>query len=224
MYTRVRVPRSIIHGKLKGIDLYLSSTGHTGEPLAYEIFVNPAGTPALWEALMKAGKTHGMRAIGMRAWNSLRIEAGLPRYGNELAGPLNLNPADAGFGPYVKLYKPFFIGKSAYMAHELKRNYRLIRFQLEEMSARIPKQGDIIAGREGLVVGTVTSCSFGNPGQQTGLAYVDNSHIKVKTRLGIFQSRGRNWSGVSLDKLKPGDHVQMHDDITVVRRFFNKTG
>ncbi len=212
----------IIHGNLKGIDLYISSTGHTGEPIAYEMFFNPAGAPALWEALMKAGKTHGIRAIGMRAWNSLRIEAGLPRYGNELAGPLNLNPADAGFGPYVKLYKPFFIGKSAYMAHELERNYRLIRFQLEEMGARIPKQGDIIAGREGLVVGTVTSCSFGNPGQQTGLAYVDNSHIKVKTRLGIFQSRGRNWSGVSLDKLKPGDHVQMHDDITVIRRFFNK--
>ncbi len=61
------------------------------------------------------GKPFGLRPIGLAARDSLRIEAGLPLYGHELAGPLDLNPSDAGFAAYVKLYKPFFIGKAAYV-------------------------------------------------------------------------------------------------------------
>lgn len=214
----------IIHGNLMGFDLYISRTGYTGEPIAFEIYVHPEAATAFWKALMEAGEPYGIQPIGLGARDSLRTEAGLPLYGHELAGSLDLNPADAGFGPYVKLYKPFFIGKSAYMAHEQKRKSRLIRFQLEESRARIPREGDIVVSREGRVVGTVTSCSIDNSGKLTGLAYVDNSHIKTKTRLGIFQSGGKNWAAVSLDQLKPGDRVQMHADIFVIRRFFNKKG
>ena len=49
------------------------------------------------------GRPFGLKPIGLAARDSLRIEAGLPLYGHELAGPLDLNPADAGFAPYVKL-------------------------------------------------------------------------------------------------------------------------
>jgi glycine hydroxymethyltransferase len=89
----------------------ISRTGYTGERIAYEIFVHPEQAPALWAKLMEAGEPFGLKPCGLAARDSTRTEAGLPLYGHELAGSLGLNPADAGFGSYVKLWKPFFIGR-----------------------------------------------------------------------------------------------------------------
>ena len=125
----------IIHATIAGYDLWLARTGYTGEPMAFEIFVRPDDMVGFWRAVLEAGRPFGLKQCGLAARDSLRIEAGLPLYGHELAGPLNLNPSDAGFPPYVKLYKPFFIGKGAYMAHEAARNARLVRFQLDEEHA-----------------------------------------------------------------------------------------
>ena len=208
----------IIHGRLAGYDLYLARTGYTGEPMAFEIFVHPAAAPALWHALLE----EGLQPIGLAARDSLRIEAGLPLYGHELSGPLDLNPADAGFDPYVKLYKPFFIGKAAYMAHELERQARLLRFQMDQEHARVPSQGDVIVNRKGRVVGAVTSCSIDSNGRLTGLGYVQKRYTQRGARLGVFQASSRRWTSKPLTSLKAGDRVQLHDDITVIRRFLNK--
>ncbi len=212
----------IIHGRLAGYDLYVARTGYTGEPMAFEIFVHPAAAPALWHALLEAGEPYGLQPVGLAARDSLRIEAGLPLYGHELAGPLELNPADAGFSPYVKLYRPFFIGKAAYMAHELKRKARLVRFRLDEDRARLPNQGDVIVNRKGRVVGAVTSCSIDTEGRLTGLGYVQTPYSRPNTRLGVFRLTDRSWTEKPLNNLKTGDRVQLHDDITVIRRFLNK--
>jgi glycine hydroxymethyltransferase len=212
----------IVHARLAGYDLYLSRTGYTGEPVAFEIFVHPAAAAALWHNLLEEGQPFGLQSIGLGARDSLRIEAGLPLYGHELAGPLDLNPADAGFDPYVKMYKPFFIGKAAYMAHELERQARLIRFRFDEQHARMPRQGDIVVNRKGRVVGAVTSCSIDSEGWLTGLAYVQKQYAARGTRLGIFQADSRAWADKPLADLKTGDRVQLHDDITVIRRFLNK--
>ncbi|MCL7454500.1 MAG: glycine cleavage system aminomethyltransferase GcvT [Anaerolineae bacterium] len=212
----------IIHGRLAGYDLYLSRTGYTGEPVAFEIFVHPAAAPALWHALLEEGEPFGLQPAGLGARDSLRIEAGLPLYGHELAGPFDLNPADAGFAPYVKLYKPFFIGKAAYVAHELERQARLIRFRFEEERARMPRQGDVTVSRKGRVVGAVTSASIDSEGQIVGLAYVQQQYTSRDTRLGIFQADSRSWADKPVTELKTGDRVQLHDDITVIARFLNK--
>jgi glycine hydroxymethyltransferase len=212
----------IIHGRLAGYDLYLARTGYTGEPVAFEIFVHPAAAPALWHALLEAGEPFGLRPVGMAARDSLRTEAGLPLYGRELAGPLNLNPADAGFDPYVKLYKPFFVGKAAYLSHELERQSRLVRFRLGEEGASLPKQGDVIVSRQGRVVGAVTSCTIDSDALLTGLGYVQNQHARPGTRLAVFQADSRAWSSTPLAGLKTGDRVQLHDNITVIRRFLDK--
>ena len=212
----------IIHGNLAGYDLYLSRTGYTGEPMAFEIFVHPAAATALWHALLEVGEPLGLRPVGLAARDSLRIEAGLPLYGHELAGPLDLNPADAGFAPYVKLYKPFFVGKAAYVAHERRRQARLIRFRFVEEHARLPRQGDVVVNRKGRVVGAVTSCSIDSEGQLTGLAYVQNAVAKRGTRLAVFQVDSRSWSSKPLAELKAGDRIQLHDDVVVIPRFLNK--
>jgi glycine hydroxymethyltransferase len=212
----------IIRGRLAGYDLYISRTGYTGEPMAFEIFVHPAAAPALWHALLEAGKPYGLQPVGLAARDSLRIEAGLPLYGHELAGPLDLNPADAGFAPYVKLYKPFFIGKSAYVGHESERQARLIRFQLEDEHAPMPNQGDVVVSRKGRVIGAVTSCSIDSQGRFTGLAYVQLPHAKPGAQLGVFQTGDRSWAEKPVADLKTGDRVQLHTNIIVIRRFLNK--
>jgi glycine hydroxymethyltransferase len=172
--------------------------------------------------LLEEGEPFGLQLVGLAARDSLRIEAGLPLYGHELAGPLNLNPADAGFDPYVKLYKPFFIGKAAYLDHELERQARMIRFRFDEEHAPMPRQGDVVVSRKGRVVGAVTSCSIDNTGWLTGLAYVQSRYASRGTRLGIFQMDSRSWARKPLADLKAGDQVQLHDDITVIRRFLDK--
>jgi len=212
----------IVHGRLAGYDLYLARTGYTGEPMAFEVFVHPAALPALWHALLELGEPMGLVPVGLAARDSLRIEAGLPLYGHELAGPLDLNPADAGFAPYVKLYKPFFVGKAAYLAHELERKARLVRFRLDEDHARMPGQGDVIVNRKGRVVGAVTSCSIDTEGRLAGLGYVQSRYAARGTRLGVFQVDARSWSSQPLSSLKTGDRVLLHDDIVLLRRFLNK--
>jgi glycine hydroxymethyltransferase len=212
----------IIHGRLAGYDLYLARTGYTGEPMAFEIFVHPAAAAAFWHALLEAGEPFGLRPVGLAARDSLRTEAGLPLYGHELAGPLDLNPADAGFAPYVKLYKPFFVGKSAYIDHERARKAKLVRFRFDEEHARMPRQGDVIVSRKGRVAGAVTSCSIDSEGWLTGLAYLQRQYAKQGERLGVFQMDSRGWTSKPLTDLKAGDRIQLHDDITVIRRFLDK--
>jgi glycine hydroxymethyltransferase len=212
----------ILHGRLAGYDLYLSRTGYTGEPMAFEIFVHPAAAPALWHALLEEGEPFGLQPVGLGARDSLRIEAGLPLYGHELAGPLDLNPADAGFDPYVKLYKPFFIGKAAYLDHERERGARLVRFRFDEEHVPMPRQGDVVVSKKGRVVGAVTSASIDSDGRLVGLAYLQKQYAARGTRLGVFQVEGRGWTDRPLVELKTGDRVQLHDDITVLRRFLDK--
>jgi glycine hydroxymethyltransferase len=212
----------IMHANLAGYDLWLSRTGYTGEPVAFEIFVHPEQLVGLWHVLLAAGKPFGLSPIGLAARDSLRIEAGLPLYGHELAGPLNLNPADAGFAPYVKLSKPFFIGKKAYVAHESARNGRLVRFRLDEEHAPVPGLGDVIVNQRGRVVGWVTSASLDSEGRLTGLGYVQEASQERGAHLGIFRVAGRNWETRPLAELKAGDRLQMPDDITVIERFLNK--
>jgi glycine hydroxymethyltransferase len=212
----------ILHLRLSGYDLFLARTGYTGEPMAFEIFVHPAAAAAFWHALLEAGELHGLQPIGLAARDSLRIEAGLPLYDHELAGPLDLNPADAGFAPYVKLNQPFFIGKKAYMAHEREREARLIRFRFDEQHARVPRQGDVVVSRKGRVVGAVTSCSIDSDGWLTGLAYVQKQYARRGTRLAVFRVDSRSWTSKPLADLKTGDRIELHDDITVIRRFLNK--
>jgi glycine hydroxymethyltransferase len=212
----------VLRGRLAGYDLYLARTGYTGEPMAFELFVHPAAAPALWHALLEAGEPLGLQPAGLAARDSLRIEAGLPLYGHELAGPLDLTPADAGFAPYVKLYKPFFIGKAAYAARESARESQLIRFRLDEEHARMPGQGDVIVSSKGRVVGAVTSCSIDTDGRMTGLGSVRKPDARRGSKLGVFHVDGRNWISKPLADLEAGDRVQLHDDLTVIRRFLNK--
>ncbi len=212
----------IAHGTLLGYDVWFSRTGYTGEPIGFELFLHPDDLPGFWRNLLHVGADYGVKPIGLAARDSLRIEAGFPLYGHELAGPLNLNPGDAGFAPYVKLYKPFFIGKAAYQAHEAKRQARLCRFRVDEEHGPMLGQGDVVVNPKGRVVGYVTSCSIDTEGRQVGLAYVQDPYWQRGTKLGVYRLGSRAWEARPLEQLQPGDRIQLPDAITVIERFLNK--
>ncbi len=170
--------------RLGAYDLIVSRTGYTGERIAYELFVHPDDALALVKDLIAQGAT----PAGLAARDSLRTEAGLPLYGHELAGPLGLNPADAGFSSYVKLWKPFFVGKSGYLQHEIARDSEIVRFRLDSRGARPPHQGDTIVDAQGQLIGTVTSCSIDVERFQLGQAYIHEGAAKDGTAIGVLSA------------------------------------
>ncbi|MBN1203085.1 MAG: glycine cleavage system aminomethyltransferase GcvT [Anaerolineae bacterium] len=205
----------VMRAKLGGYDLVIARTGYTGERVAYEIFVNPDDAPALFRDLAEGGAT----PCGLAARDSLRTEAGLPLYGHELAGGMNLNPADAGFGSYVKLWKPFFIGKLAFIAHEHEREAVVTRFRMDSKGVRQPHSGDPVVDSRGRVVGTVTSCSIDSEGYSLGQAYMRLSHADEGTPVMIYSAASKATIKKPLGELGIGDKTVVPNPATVLSRF-----
>jgi aminomethyltransferase len=102
---------AIAEGTMAGIPALVARTGYTGED-GFEIFVDTGLTVALWEALLAAVTGEGGIPSGLGARDTLRLEAGMPLYGNEL--DLTTNPFEAGLGRVVKLDKAGdFVGRAA---------------------------------------------------------------------------------------------------------------
>ena len=102
---------AIAEGEVAGIPALVARTGYTGED-GFEVFVDTARATALWDAMMAAGESHGIAPIGLGARDTLRLEAGMPRYGNEL--DRSTNPFEANLGRVVKLDKSGdFVGRAA---------------------------------------------------------------------------------------------------------------
>ncbi len=203
-------------------DLIIARTGYTGEQMGFEIFVHPDVLGTLWEQLLEVGIPFGLRPIGLGARDSLRIEAGLPLYGHELAGPLDLRPDDAGFAGYVKLHKPFFIGRRATIEHTRQRKMTVTRFRIEEKGVRVPKQEDVVTESHGRVIGQVTSCAMDTKGYLVGLAYVDQRHAEKGTEINIFPHPTREAWEKPYEELEMGDRLVMHNEATVVSRFMRR--
>ena len=102
---------AIAEGTVAGIPALVARTGYTGED-GFEVFVDNGRAVELWDALMGAGSASGLAPIGLGARDTLRLEAGMPLYGNEL--DRTTNPYEANLGRVVKLDKPGdFVGRAA---------------------------------------------------------------------------------------------------------------
>ena len=179
--------------KVGGFDLIVSRTGYTGEKMAFELFVHPERAVDFWNAVLKAGESFGVKPIGLGARDSLRTEAGLPLYGHEMGldsgkfGERDLGVAEGGFGSYVKPYKPWFIGRDAYVTREQERKGVVIRFRFEEQRVRMAHNGDPVVNANGERIGWVTSCAVDAERFLTGQAYLENGYTKEGTPIGIHQ-------------------------------------
>ena len=193
-----------------GFDLIVSRTGYTGEKMAFELFVHPERAVDFWNAVMKTGEQFGVKPIGLGARDSLRTEAGLPLYGHEMGlgsianalgrgdlaptmGMRDLGVAEGGFGSYVKPYKPYFIGREAYVAREKERKGVVIRFTFDEQRTRMAHNGDPVVVSTGSTggdmkqIGFVTSCAIDSARFITGQAYVQLAYAKEGTVIGVNQ-------------------------------------
>lgn len=176
-----------------GFDLIVSRTGYTGEKMAFELFVHPERAVDFWNAVMKAGEQFGVKPIGLGARDSLRTEAGLPLYGHEMglgSGKFDgrdLGVAEGGFGSYVKTYKPWFIGRDAYVAREKERKGAVIRFTFDEQRVRMAHNGDPVVNANGERIGFVTSCAIDGQRFITGQAYLNFEYTKEGTPILIHQ-------------------------------------
>jgi glycine hydroxymethyltransferase len=135
---------------------------------------------------------------------------------------MNLNPADAGFGSYVKLWKPFFIGKSAFIAHELERDAVVTRFRMDNKGVRQPHPGDPLVDQRGRVVGIVTSCSIDTEGYSLGQAYLRLSHADEGTPLYVYAAADKAKFDKPLGELELGDKTVVPNTATVLSRFPKK--
>jgi len=102
---------AIAEGEVAGIPALVARTGYTGED-GFEIFVDNGQAVELWRTLLEAGKPVGLVPVGLGARDTLRLEAGMPLYGNDL--DRDTNPFEAGQGRVVKLDKEGdFVGRAA---------------------------------------------------------------------------------------------------------------
>ncbi|MDR2256630.1 MAG: glycine cleavage system aminomethyltransferase GcvT [Arthrobacter sp.] len=169
---------------IAGIEILLARTGYTGED-GFELYVSNEQAPALWDAVLAAGQPSGLIPAGLAARDSLRLEAGMPLYGNELS--LNITPLEAGLGPVVSLKKEEdFVGRAAFEAAKAEgrgttSGRRLVG--LKGLGRRAARGGYPVL-KDGVVIGEVTS---GQPsptlGHPVALAMVDVEHSELGTAL-----------------------------------------
>lgn len=133
-----------------GVPCLISRTGYTGED-GFEIYAPAEGIASVWDALLAAGAEDGILPCGLGARDTLRLEAALPLYGNEMDE--SVDPLTAGLGFAVKLDKDDFIGKAALLA--LPEDHP-VRVGLKVVGRGIARQGAVVC-HEGEKVGRVTS-------------------------------------------------------------------
>ena len=206
---------------LAGIELEVAHTGYTGERVGFEMLVHPDAAIDLWHAMLDAGFDDGVRPAGLGARDSTRTEAGLPLYGHELGGDLDLTPGDAGFGGFVKLYKPFFIGRSGFIAREQRRTSQIVRFKITDERVPMAREGDPVVDIRGAWVGTVTSAALDTKQRQVGMAHVMQRVSARGTPLRVFAGASARRGGrpTTPRDLKRGGRYPLPAAAVVVSRF-----
>jgi aminomethyltransferase len=181
---------SIQHGLVCGVDATVARTGYTGED-GFEIFASWEDAAEIWNGLLFWSDLGGPVPCGLAARDTLRLEAGMPLYGNELSR--ETTPFDAGLGHVVKFTKPGdFVGRRALeQAAELGPHTRLIGLVLRGRG--IARHGyPVFFPGAGLPCGTVTS---GAPsptlGEAIAMAYVTDLSTKPGDHLEIGIRRER---------------------------------
>ena len=173
-----------VEGAVDGAEAIIARTGYTGED-GFEIYIAPSDAPRIWRKLLAAGKEFGIVPTGLGARDTLRFEACMPLYGNDIDD--TTTPFEAGLDWIVKLEKGPFLGREALVRQQAEGIRRkLVGF---EMTGRgIARHGYPVwaGGREvGLVTSGTHAPTLGKP---LGMGYVpvevagSGSKIEVEIR------------------------------------------
>lgn len=157
-------------------DVIISATGYTGEK-GYELYIDTtkSDAPAIWDALMEAGKGSGLEPAGLGARDTLRLEMGLALYGNDITK--ETQPLEARLGWLTKFDKGDFIGKDALLKKkEAGLSRKLMGFEIDEPRA-VPRKGYSITDEDENEIGFVTSGTQSiTLGKGIGMGYIAKEH------------------------------------------------
>ncbi len=206
---------------LAGVDCLICRTGYTGSKVGFELFVHPDQAPRIWNLILEAGEALGVLPCGLGARDSLRIEAGLPLYGHELAGPFGISPFEAGYGWAVKLDKTFFVGKAPMARIAQSYDMQVARLDMSAAKGVRPvRPDDPILDAQGVCIGWVLSSAKVDE-KQYALAYISRSEANEGSALGVYYL-ARSPSQVQQgrrERMEKGQKAEADLAGTVVGRF-----
>jgi aminomethyltransferase len=159
----------------------VSRTGYTGED-GFELYFKADDGPKMWDLILHTGKEYGLVPAGLGARDTLRFEAALPLYGQEI--DKDITPLEAGLGFFVKLNKEEFIGKEA-LAKQKAEGLKRKVIGIEMVDRGIPRSHyEVLA--EGKKIGYVTTGSFSPTLKKNiGLALIEAEYAKEGTEIEI---------------------------------------
>jgi aminomethyltransferase len=170
----------------------VARTGYTGED-GVEIFCAWEDVATLWKQLLLLGADLGLKPCGLGARDTLRLEARLSLYGNEIDE--STNPIEAGLGWVVKFEKGLFVGREALeLAKTNAPTRKLVGFEV--MGRGIARHGYPLLSLDGTTVGL---CTSGSPGptvdKNIGLGYLPASLSEIGTKF-LVDCRGKSIEAV----------------------------
>ncbi len=144
-----------VHGEVAGTSGIIARTGYTGED-GFEVYVEPASASGVWRAILDAGRGQGLLPAGLGARDTLRLEAGMCLYGNDIDE--TTTPLEAGLGWTVKLDKGDFIGRDV-LERQAEEGVERTLVGFEMVDRGIARHGYPVVLEEGAheIVGAVTS-------------------------------------------------------------------
>ncbi|HWN66957.1 MAG TPA: glycine cleavage system aminomethyltransferase GcvT, partial [Haliangium sp.] len=189
-------PFHFADAEIAGVACTAARTGYTGED-GFELACASGDAERLWSALIDRGQQHGVLPIGLGARDTLRLEARLCLYGNDIDE--TTNPYEAGLGWVVKPEAGDFVGKQAMLAAKAAGiGRKLVGFQIEDRRG-IARPGYPVVDRgrtgeqpEAQIIGRVTSGTKGiSVDGAIGMAYVPSEHAEPGTEITI-DCRGKD--------------------------------
>jgi aminomethyltransferase len=170
-----------VRGRVAGIDGVISRTGYTGED-GFELYIPSNDAVHVWETLLDSGAPAGLKPIGLGARDTLRLEAGLMLYGNDIDD--TTTPLEAGLGWTVKFGPNDFVGRDALEWQKSEGLHRrMVAVEVEDRG--IPRPHFEIRS-DGEHSGELTSGTYSPTFERgIGLAYVRSRDAKIGTSVGV---------------------------------------
>lgn len=168
--------------QIAGVKALVSRTGYTGED-GFEMYIDEADAITLWKKLLEAGEPDGLLPVGLGARDTLRFEARLPLYGQELSK--SITPLEAGLSFFVKLDKAEFNGREALAAQKLNGIPRKL-VGIEMIGRGIPRSHYPVYSTDGKQIGEVTTGTQSPTLKKNiGLALLDSSYSALETEVDV---------------------------------------
>lgn len=176
----------------KGARMIVSRTGYTGED-GFELYTNIEGTKEIWQILLDAGVV----PCGLGCRDTLRFEAGLPLYGDELSD--DITPVEAGLGMFCKLDKEEFIGKDALVQQKAEGpKKKLVGIELQDKA--IPRATYPVETEAGEQIGVVTTGYHSiSLDKSICFALVDAAYAPLGTKV-MIRIRKKVFPGIVIKK------------------------